>query len=210
MRNVALKVPLRLLAFGGGREGDNTTEKYAHVTFFFNGGRGDISSGEDQILIPSPQVATYDMMPEMSAPAVSDTVINAIKKDEYAFIVVNYANGDMVGHTAMRDAIIEAVEVLDREVGRVIEVAREHNYSVVLTSDHGNCDEMVDPNTGEPQTQHTTYPVPCLIIDSNAWKLSSCGGIINISPTVLHLMGLPKPATMRADSLLLAPLKNSV
>ncbi|MBF0471185.1 MAG: 2,3-bisphosphoglycerate-independent phosphoglycerate mutase [Gammaproteobacteria bacterium] len=182
------------------------TEKYAHVTFFFNGGRGEVATGEDQILIPSPDVATYDLKPEMSAAEVADTVIDALQKNRYAFIVVNFANGDMVGHTAVRQAVIEAVEVLDREVGRLLAAAEESDYSVILTSDHGNCDEMSNPVTGEPHTQHTTYPVPCLIIDEVPWHLACGGGLVNIAPTVLHLMGLPKPEGMKGSSLLLGPV----
>jgi len=181
------------------------TEKYAHVTFFFNGGRGDVHTGEDNCLIDSPRVETYDLQPEMSAAKVADKVIEAMKSNQYGFIVVNFANGDMVGHTAKADAIIKAVEALDKEVGRVIKMARKSDFSVILTADHGNCDEMVDPVTGEPHTQHTSYPVPCLIIDDLSWQLSSEGGLKNITPTVLHLMGLSKPEKMTTKSLLLGP-----
>ncbi len=157
------------------------------------------------MLIPSPKVATYDQKPEMSAAQIADTVESAIRKNEYAFVVVNFANGDMVGHTAVRDAVIAAVEALDREVGRVLDAAVGAGYSVILTADHGNCEEMVDPATGKPHTQHTTYPVPCMVIDRQHWKLSSSGGLSNIAPTVLQLMGLPVPAAMKS-SLLLKPL----
>ncbi|MBK5967698.1 MULTISPECIES: 2,3-bisphosphoglycerate-independent phosphoglycerate mutase [Thiorhodovibrio] len=183
------------------------TEKYAHVTFFFNGGQSDPYPKEDRILIPSPKVATYDLQPEMSAPAVADALVGALNERKHAFIVANFANGDMVGHTAVREAIIEAVTVLDREVGRVIEAARENGYSVLLTADHGNCDEMIDPISGEPHTRHTCYPVPCLVIDEMPWILSVGGGIVDIAPTVLTLMGLPVPAGMQGKSLLLKPAK---
>ncbi len=179
------------------------TEKFAHVTFFFNGGKGDPYPGEDRCLIDSPKVATYDLQPEMSAKKVSDQVIKKIKQEEYGFIVVNYANGDMVGHTANRQAAIKAVETLDLEVSRVIKKALEHNYSIILTSDHGNCDELLDPVTGAPHTQHTVYPVPCLIIDPYKWRISSEGGLKNIAPTVLQLMGLTQPESMTGRSLLL-------
>ncbi|MBF0265593.1 MAG: 2,3-bisphosphoglycerate-independent phosphoglycerate mutase [Gammaproteobacteria bacterium] len=179
------------------------TEKYAHVTFFFNGGKGEAYSNEERLLIESPKVATYDLKPEMSASEVSSQVISAIKEEKYGFIVVNFANGDMVGHTAVIDSVIQAVEVLDKEVGKVIKAARKYQYSVVLTADHGNCDEMVDPLTGEPHTQHTVYPVPCLVIDDFQWRLSSSGGLQNIAPTVLQLMGLTKPIEMHGKSLLL-------
>ena len=181
------------------------TEKYAHVTFFFNGGRGDPFPSEDRCLIPSPPVATYDLQPEMSAREVADAVVDAIESRAYAFIVVNFANGDMVGHTAVRDAVIRAVETLDREVGRVIDSASAHDYSVLLTADHGNCDEMVDPLSGEPHTRHTVYPVPCLIVDEVAWRLRVGAGIEDVAPTVLQLMGLPQPEAMQGKSILLKP-----
>jgi 2,3-bisphosphoglycerate-independent phosphoglycerate mutase len=144
----------------------------------------------------------------MSAGAVADAVIDAIHTGEYPFIVVNFANGDMVGHTAVEDAVIRAVEVLDAEVGRVLQRADDAGYSIILTADHGNCEEMVDPATGEPQTQHTTYPVPCMVVDEQVWRLSSGGGLANIAPTVLQLMGLPVPDEMAASLLLEAlPVK---
>lgn len=183
------------------------TEKAAHVTYFFNGGQSHAHAGEDQVIIPSPKVATYDLKPEMSAHEVADTVVEAIQSEHYAFIVVNFANGDMVGHTAVREACIRAVETLDQEVARVLDAAVAADYSAVLTADHGNCEEMIDPATGEPQTQHTVYPVPCLIVDNTAWRLATGGGLSNIAPTVLQLMGLSKPAEMPAHSLLLQPVR---
>lgn len=182
------------------------TEKYAHVTYFFNGGRTTPYTGETQLLIPSPDVATYDLKPAMSAKAVADAVVGAISKGRYAFIVVNFANGDMVGHTAKRHAVLEAVETLDREVSRVLEAAETAGYAVLLTADHGNCEELVDPFTGEPHTQHTTYPVPCLVMDQDNWQLSCGGGLANVAPTVLQLMGIAPPAGMGAGSLLLRKL----
>jgi 2,3-bisphosphoglycerate-independent phosphoglycerate mutase len=182
------------------------TEKYAHVTYFLNGGRGEAYPGEERLTIDSPKVATYDLQPEMSAPQVADAVIDALKQGEYALIVVNFANGDMVGHSGIPAAIIRAVEALDREVGRVLDTARECGYSVLLTADHGNCEEMVDPVTGEPQTQHSVYPVPCLIIDETPWQLSVGAGLSSIAPTVLQLLGLTVPAVMTGRSLLLRPL----
>ncbi len=180
------------------------TEKYAHVTYFFNGRLGEAYPNEDRVIVPSPKVATYDLAPAMSAKEVSDEVIRAIKKDEYAFIVVNYANGDMVGHTGKKDAIIASVEALDREVGRVLDVARDRQYSVILTADHGNCEEMVDRKTGAPHTQHTMYPVPCMIIDKENWQLDANSGLSAIAPTVLQLMGIQQPATMKTRSLLIS------
>ncbi len=179
------------------------TEKYAHVTYFFNGGKKKPFAGEEHIMVNSPDVATYDLMPEMSAAKVADEVISAIKKGEYSFILVNFANGDMVGHTAVRDAVIKAVETLDREVGRVLDAAVESEFSVILTADHGNCDEMVDPITQEPHTQHTLYPVPCMVIDEKNWYLRPGGSLSSIAPTVLQLMGLQQPPTMTGKSLLL-------
>lgn len=185
------------------------TEKYPHVTYFFNGGRFDPYAGETRVSIPSPNVATYDQKPSMSAAKVADAVIHAIKENAYGFVLVNFANGDMVGHTAKADAVIEAIETLDREAGRVIDAAIAHDYSVVLTADHGNCEELIDPVTGAPHTQHTLYPVPCLIIDEQSWQLSSRGGLANVAPTVLQLMGIEQPPEMTASSLLLKVLGNA-
>lgn len=182
------------------------TEKYAHVTFFFNGGRETPYAGEDRIMVDSPRVDTYDECPEMSAKEVADNVIEAVNKKEHSFIVVNFANGDMVGHTAIPEAIIKAVEVLDTEVGRVLDEAVKNDYSVIVTADHGNCDEYVDPFTREPSTQHTVYPVPCLIIDKDFWQLRTSAGLSNLAPTVLELMGLPKPKAMECDSILLSKM----
>ncbi|MBK1641805.1 phosphoglycerate mutase (2,3-diphosphoglycerate-independent) [Chromatium okenii] len=179
------------------------TEKYAHVTFFFNGGRSEPFPGEERVLIPSPKVATYDLQPEMSAPAVADAVIAALHERRFPFIVVNFANGDMVGHTAVREAVIAAVEALDAEVGRVLDAAVACGYAVILTADHGNCDEMVDPVTGTPHTQHTLYPVPCMVIDETPWLLGIGGELKDVAPTVLTLLGLPLPPQMDGRSLLL-------
>ncbi|TQV63642.1 MAG: 2,3-bisphosphoglycerate-independent phosphoglycerate mutase [Halothiobacillaceae bacterium] len=182
------------------------TEKYAHVTFFFNGGKEQPFAGEDRVMVPSPKVATYDLQPDMSAAEVANATIAAIQKNEYAFILVNFANGDMVGHTAVRDAVIAAVEAVDTQAGRVVDAAVESGYTVIMTADHGNCDEMVDPITREPHTQHTLYPVPCVIIDEQPWRLRTGGGIANIATTVLELMGLPAPKKMK-PSLLLGPIQ---
>jgi len=179
------------------------TEKYAHVTYFFNGGRAEPYSGETQLLLPSPNVATYDMKPQMSAREIADAVIKAMSFGRYAFMVVNFANGDMVGHTAKRHAVISAVKTLDDEVGRVLDAAETAGYSVLLTADHGNCEELVNPLTGEPHTQHTTYPVPCMILDEENWTLSCNAGLANVAPTILDLMGIKKPEVMQAHSILL-------
>jgi 2,3-bisphosphoglycerate-independent phosphoglycerate mutase len=182
------------------------TEKYAHITYFLNGGKGDAFAGEQRVIIDSPKVATYDLQPEMSADKVADAVIDAIRDGQHAFIAVNFANGDMVGHSGIPEAAIKAVEALDREVGRVLDVAEAANWSVVLTADHGNCEQMIDPISGDPHTQHTVYPVPCLIIDEVPWQLAVGAGLSSIAPTVLHLLGLPVPDAMTGRSLLLNPV----
>ncbi len=179
------------------------TEKYAHVTFFFNGGREEPFAGEDRVMVPSPSVDTYDQQPEMSAREVADETIAAMESARYGFILVNFANGDMVGHTAMREPLLRAVETLDTEVGRVLDTAKRLEYSVILTADHGNCDEYVDPVTGEPHTQHTNYPVMCMVMDSKRWRLTTGGGLADVAPTVLAMMGVPQPKTMGGHSLLL-------
>lgn len=179
------------------------TEKYPHVTYFINGGHEDAYEGEDRKMIPSPKVATYDLQPEMSAEGVADEVIKAIQVDEYALIITNFANGDMVGHTAIKGAVVKALEAMDEHVGRVLDAAVEKGISVVITSDHGNCDEMVDPITYEPHTQHTTYPVPCVVIDHEHWDLANGDGLSSVAPTVLELMGIEKPEAMTGNSLLI-------
>lgn len=179
------------------------TEKFPHVTYFFNGGWEKPFPGEDREAIASAKVATYDMQPEMSTPRVADRIIEAIESGRYHFILVNFANGDMVGHTAAVDAIIESVEILDYHSHRVIEAARARNFRVMLTSDHGNCDEMIDPITGEPQTQHTVYPVPFLLIGKHEARLGIGRGLADVAPTVLQLLGLSKPVKMTGRSLIL-------
>ncbi len=179
------------------------TEKFAHVTYFFNGGREPPFPGEERIIVPSPAVATYDMQPEMSASKIADQLIAAIQSDQYAFIVTNFANADMVGHTARREALIRAVETLDLESHRVFRVALQHNWRILLTADHGNCDEMINPDTGEAHTQHTEYPVPFLIMGEGPVRLSTGRGLADIAPTVLELLGIPQPPVMTGRSLIL-------
>ena len=178
------------------------TEKYPHVTYFFNGGREPPHPGEDRIIVPSPTVATYGLQPEMSAAKVADKLISAIWSDKYHFILTNFANSDMVGHTARRKAIIEAIETLDLQSHRVFRVALERGWRILLTADHGNCDEMIDPNTGEPHTQHTEYPVPFLIMGEGPVKLRIGCGIADVAPTVLDLLELPRPPAMTGRSLI--------
>ena len=179
------------------------TEKYPHVTYFFNGGREQPYPGEDRIIVPSPQVATYDRQPGMSAPQVADALIDAIRSDDYDFIMTNFANTDMVGHTAQRHPIIDAVEVIDNESHRVFSAALERGWRILLTADHGNCDEMINPTTGEPHTQHTEYPVPFLIMGAGPVRLGIGRGLADIAPTVLDLLGLPRPPEMTGRSLIL-------
>ncbi len=169
------------------------TEKYAHVTFFFNGGVEEPLENETRVLIPSPKIATYDLMPKMSAPKVCDAVLKAMES-EYDFIVVNFANGDMVGHTGVYEAGIRAVETVDFEIGRILAKSKEKDYSIVLTSDHGNVEMMKDA-TGRVLTNHTTFDVFCFVVDDRVKKIKN-GGLSNIAPTVLKLMGLDIPKEM--------------
>jgi len=169
------------------------TEKYAHVTFFFNGGIEDELKGETRVLIPSPSVATYDMMPQMSAPKVADVVLDAMDEN-YDFIVVNFANGDMVGHTGVYEAAIKAVETVDEQLGKIITKAKKQKYNVIITSDHGNCEKMKDEN-GKTLTNHTVGDVFCFVIANNVTEVRD-GGLNNIAPTVLELMNLDIPNEM--------------
>ena len=169
------------------------TEKYAHVTFFFNGGVEEPYENETRVLIPSPQVKTYDMQPQMSAPEVGDVVVKAMDEG-YDFVVVNFANGDMVGHTGNFDAAIKAVEAVDHELGRIVESAQKNGYSMVLTSDHGNCEEMRD-DAGNTLTNHTVGKVWCFVMADGVSKVHP-GALNNVAPTVLKLMGLDIPSEM--------------
>jgi 2,3-bisphosphoglycerate-independent phosphoglycerate mutase len=170
------------------------TEKYAHVTFFLNGGLEEPMIGESRVLIPSPHVKTYDMQPEMSAPAVGDAVRRGID-ESYDLIIVNFANGDMVGHTGNYEAACLAVGAVDKEIGKIIKKAKEKDYAIVLTSDHGNCEEMRD-SEGHILTNHTVGDVWCYIMADGVKELTSGGGLNNIAPTVLTIMGLPIPTEM--------------
>ncbi|PAV00274.1 phosphoglycerate mutase (2,3-diphosphoglycerate-independent) [Helicobacter sp. TUL] len=170
------------------------TEKYAHVTFFLNGGREEEFESEKRVLIPSPKVTTYDLQPQMSAEAVGDAVLEAMQEG-YDFVVVNFANGDMVGHTGNFQAAIKAVEAVDTQLGRIIESAKKLGYAVVITSDHGNCEEMKD-SQGNTLTNHTVGDVWAFVLDENVKEVAKEGGLNNIAPTILKLMNLPKPQEM--------------
>ncbi|MEQ8355310.1 MAG: 2,3-bisphosphoglycerate-independent phosphoglycerate mutase [Kiloniellaceae bacterium] len=179
------------------------TEKYAHVTFFFNGGREEVFEGEERILVPSPDVATYDLKPEMSAPEMTDKLVEAIESGTFDLIVCNYANGDMVGHTGDLVAAIKAVQTVDHCVGRLAEAVERTGGCILLTADHGNVEQMSDPRTGQAHTAHTMNKVPLLLVNgpTRAAKLAD-GRLADIAPTVLDLLVLPLPAVMTGHSLI--------
>lgn len=178
------------------------TEKYAHVTFFFNGGVEAPNPGEDRILIPSPKVATYDQKPEMSAIEVTDTFLEQLATDKYQIIIMNYANADMVGHTGDMAAAVKAVETVDQCLGRVVEAVLDKQGTVIITADHGNAEEMLDPQ-GHPHTAHTTDPAPFILINRDLKQVKIHPGILaDIAPTMLALMGIPKPPEMTGSSLM--------
>jgi 2,3-bisphosphoglycerate-independent phosphoglycerate mutase len=178
------------------------TEKYAHVTFFFSGGREQPYPGEDRILVPSPQVATYDLQPEMSAPEVTEKLSAAIRSGKYDLIVCNYANGDMVGHTGVFAAAVKAAEAIDASLTRLIEAVRDADADMLITADHGNCEQMMDYDSGQLHTQHTTDPVPFVYVGSRSLKITAAGGkLADVAPTILALMHLPQPAEMTGHSL---------
>ncbi len=179
------------------------TEKYAHVTFFFNGGVEEPNKGEDRILVPSPKVATYDLQPEMSAPIVCDKLVEAIKSGKYDVIIINFANPDMVGHTGIEDAAIKAIETVDTCVGRTVEAIKETEGILFICADHGNAEQLLDYETGEPFTAHTTNPVPFVLVNADpAYKLREGGCLADIAPTLIELMGLKQPKEMTGKSLL--------
>ena len=178
------------------------TEKYAHVTYFFNGGLETPFPGEDRRLVPSQKVATYDLAPEMSAYGVTDVLTDAIRKGEHDFILCNYANGDMVGHTGSIPATLKAVETVDRCLARVVEAAAQSGARLLVTADHGNCEMMIDPATGGPHTAHTTNPVPFLIVDGDgSHGLRDGGALCDVGPTILGLLGLEQPSEMTGRDL---------
>ena len=177
------------------------TEKYAHVTFFFNGGRETPYENEDRILVPSPKVATYDLKPEMSAYEVKDKLVEAIGTEKYDFIVVNYANGDMVGHTGVYEAIEKAVVAIDNCVKDTVEAAKAHDYEVIIIADHGNADHAINED-GTPNTAHSLNPVPCVYVTKNTGCKIQNGILADIAPTILTIMGMQQPAEMTGKSLI--------
>jgi len=180
------------------------TEKYAHVTFFFNGGVEETHKGEERILVKSPKVATYDLQPEMSAPAVCDKLCEAIRSQKYDVIIINFANPDMVGHTGVMDAAKKAVEAVDACVGRAVEALLEVDGQMFLCADHGNAEQLVDYESGVPFTAHTTNPVPFILINYDpSYTLKEGGRLADIVPTMIEMMGMEKPAEMTGESLLM-------
>jgi 2,3-bisphosphoglycerate-independent phosphoglycerate mutase len=181
------------------------TEKYAHVTYFFNGGIETPFKGEDRRLVPSQKVATYDLAPEMSAPGITDVLCSAIAAGEHDFLLCNYANADMVGHTGNVPAVIKAVETVDQSLARVIAAAEQAGTRLLITADHGNCEMMLDPKTGGPHTAHTTNPVPFLVVDGGeTHRLRDGGALRDVGPTILRMLGLERPAEMDGRDLRLA------
>jgi len=179
------------------------TEKYAHVTFFFNGGVETPFAGEDRVLIPSPKVATYDLAPEMSAAELTDRLVEAVGSGVYDFIFVNYANPDMVGHTGIMAAALLAIGMVDRCLGRLEAAVVEAGGALLITADHGNAETMRDAETGAPFTAHTTNPVPAILVNAPAGVAAlNDGRLADVAPTLLELIGLPRPDAMTGRSLL--------
>jgi 2,3-bisphosphoglycerate-independent phosphoglycerate mutase len=180
------------------------TEKYAHVTYFFNGGREEPFDGEERTMVPSPKdVPTYDHKPEMAAVGVADAVVKAVDAGSFDFIVVNFANPDMVGHTGVLPAAITAVEIVDQGIGRIAEAVNKQGGAMFITADHGNCELMIDPKSGEPHTAHTLNPVPLIYVNDNDTnrKIRRGGRICDVAPTMLELLGLDVPKAMTGHSL---------
>lgn len=181
------------------------TEKYAHVTFFFNGGVEQPNAGEDRILVNSPKdVATYDLKPEMSAPAVCEKLLDAIRSEKYDVIVINFANPDMVGHTGVISAAVKAIETVDECVGKAVQAVKDVDGVLFICADHGNAEQMIDYTTGQPHTAHTTNPVPFILVNYDpAYTLKEGGCLADIVPTLINVMGMEQPAEMTGKSLLI-------
>ena len=181
------------------------TEKYAHVTYFINGRRETPFPGEDRLLVPSPKVPTYDLQPEMSAAGITDTAVEHIRSGSYDFVIMNYANADMVGHTGVIEAAIKGVETVDTGVGRVVETALSVGGGVLITADHGNAEQLIEYDTGKPFTAHTTFPVPLYLVvpGLESAHLRTDGILADVSPTILQILGIPQPKDMQGRSLLL-------
>ena len=171
------------------------------MTFFFNGGTESEFEGEDRILVPSPKVATYDLQPEMSAPEVTDKLVEAIESGKYDAIICNYANGDMVGHSGIFEAAVKSVEAVDECLGRVLDATLKAGGEALVTADHGNVEEMYDPESGQVSTQHSTLPVPLIYVSSRKGSIAEGGSLADLAPTMLHLMGLPQPKEMTGRNL---------
>ena len=184
------------------------TEKYAHVTFFFNGGREEPFPGEDRFLAPSPkEVATYDLKPEMNAHGIRDAILKALEDDTYDFILVNFANADMVGHTGVIPAVIKAVETVDECLGAIVPAVLARGGAALITADHGNAELLIDPATGGPHTAHTTNPVPCILVAApqvglDGARLRDGGRLSDVAPTILDMLGIPLAAQMTGKSLI--------
>lgn len=178
------------------------TEKYAHVTFFFNSGNEVVYPGEDRILVPSPQVATYDLQPEMNAPIVTDKLVEAIESGKYDAIICNYANCDMVGHSGIFAAAVKAVEAIDTCLGRVLAAVEKVGGEALITADHGNVEEMFDEDSGQVSTQHSTLPVPFVFVSQRQGEIDAGGSLADVAPTMLHLMGIAQPAEMTGRNLI--------
>lgn len=178
------------------------TEKYPHVTYFFNGGFEAAYPGEDRVMIPSPKVATYDLMPEMSAPALTDSLCEAIERNDHDFVLCNFANADMVGHSGSIPATIKAVETVDQCLARILKSAERSGMRLLITADHGNAEQMIDPATGGPHTAHTTSPVPFVVIDeTREHSLRIGGALCDVAPTILSMLGVEQPAEMTGENL---------
>ena len=180
------------------------TEKYAHVTFFFNGGVEEPNEGEDRILVKSPKVATYDLKPEMSAYEVCDKLVEAIRSDKYDVVIINFANPDMVGHTSVETAAIKAIEAVDECVGKAVDALKEVGGQMFICADHGNAEQLIDEGTGEPFTAHTTNPVPFILVNADpSYKLREGGCLADIAPTLIEMMGMEQPKEMTGKSLII-------